>query len=550
MSAPPKKKSTGKTTAEKVETFGTAGLFAQLFRGQELYYGQMITDVKSKKGRRGWTASDGLTSQHWQNHLSGTEPWLGIVPIMNDGRCNFGVIDYDDHDADIKSIEKEVKRLELPLVVCRSQSGGVHLYVFLSEPVKALELRLKLQQWASLLKLENPDGRDIEIFPKQTKVSAKTQGNWIAIPYFGGDKDDTRYAIKDGKKLSLTAFLEHAKNTRLTRKEFQTFFVEIEDSRLGPDAPPCLQHLDSQGVGEGSRNNFLFNLGILYKQMAPRDWAEKLEAYNAEYITPPLSSKAVADTIRSLERKDYTYTCDEQPLSLVCYAEQCSLRKYGVVTLKSAKTGAVKGMPEITDLLKITTDPPMWAVMVDNVLVEGLETDDILVLNRFRRAVMNKANIVYPNVKLDVWLNTVRRLMNGVQEIEAPEDAGIIGMFKSYFHLFLDKYRRSTTREDVLKGNPFLEMPEGMDATNEALREKNGRLLFRATDLWKYLQQEHRFREYTQAQLYAVCRKLGAEPLEININRRSTKVWAIRYSFLDTNTQKFEGDKNAKSVDI
>lgn len=558
MSAPqaPKRTDTKKGKPEKKdepEVLGVTMEFSKFFRGMDKYYGQMVTDTSgdSRKGRRGWTASDGLTGENWEKHLKGTEPSLGITPIMEDGNCHFAAIDYDNHDADINQIEADVRMLGLPLVVCRSKSGGAHLYLFLSEPVKALDVRLKLNQWLALLKLENPDGRAVEIFPKQVRVTPSTQGNWIALPYFGGDKDKLRYAVHNGKKLNLKEFLAHAENTWLTRKEFITLFIPVHGSRLGDEAPPCLQFLDLQGIEEGGRNTYLFNLGILYKQMDPQHWETKLEEYNSRFVSPPMSARAIGDTIRSLARKDYTYQCDEQPLSTCCYSEQCSLRKFGITQLKSSKTDKTpRNIPEITDLIKIKTDPPMWTVMVDDHLVEGLETDDILILVRFRRAVMNKANVIFPNVKLDVWLNIVRRLMAGVEEVDAAEDAGVLGMFKGYFRQFLGLYRRANTREDVTKGQPFLDMPANMSAGNEVERYTHGRILFRSADLFKYLRDEHRFREYTPAQLFTVCRKMGARSDEVCINRRGVKVWHIPYAFIDEQQEKYSGEQEVKPIDI
>ena len=49
--------------------------------------------------------------------------------------------------------------------MCRSKSGGAHLFLFTEEPVTAEDLRNKLTQLAAVLGYGN-----CEIFPKQIKI--------------------------------------------------------------------------------------------------------------------------------------------------------------------------------------------------------------------------------------------------------------------------------------------------------------------------------------------------------------------------------------------
>jgi len=100
----------------------------------------------------------------WENHLSG-EQSVGIVPIDENNCCLWGAIDVDEYQLDLKGLAKKLAKHKLPLVVCRSKSGGAHVYVFITEPVPASLLQRKLRQLAASIGYGQA-----EIFPKQTQL--------------------------------------------------------------------------------------------------------------------------------------------------------------------------------------------------------------------------------------------------------------------------------------------------------------------------------------------------------------------------------------------
>ena len=78
-----------------------------------------------------------VTEALWQQHLDGKRP-LGVIPIrISDSKCFWGSIDIDQYDLDAGEIVARVEKAKLPLVPCRSKSGGLHLFLFANEPVPA-----------------------------------------------------------------------------------------------------------------------------------------------------------------------------------------------------------------------------------------------------------------------------------------------------------------------------------------------------------------------------------------------------------------------------
>ena len=78
--------------------------------------------------------------------------------------AQWAAIDIDVNDIDHASLGKKVEDLGLPLVVCRSKSGGAHCYLFLQKPCPAKDVVDALRNWSAALGYPG-----VEIFPKQIR---------------------------------------------------------------------------------------------------------------------------------------------------------------------------------------------------------------------------------------------------------------------------------------------------------------------------------------------------------------------------------------------
>ena len=66
---------------------------------------------------------------------------LGIIPINDNNECKWGCIDIDFYaEFDHKKLIDQIGNLKLPLMVCRSKSGGAHVFLFTTEYVSAAKL--------------------------------------------------------------------------------------------------------------------------------------------------------------------------------------------------------------------------------------------------------------------------------------------------------------------------------------------------------------------------------------------------------------------------
>ncbi|HEX2020068.1 MAG TPA: hypothetical protein VGO17_14110 [Aurantimonas sp.] len=153
------------------------------------------------------------TPELWGLHLAGYCP-LGVCPLTADDSCVWGCIDVDDYELSHAELVSQIEQRGLPLVVCRSKSGGAHLYLFVSEPMPAADMLSALGGMREQLDL-----RKVDIFPARPSGGAENRSGWVNMPYFGGDESE-RYAFKrGGLAMTVAEFLKVAQGKRVTSSD-------------------------------------------------------------------------------------------------------------------------------------------------------------------------------------------------------------------------------------------------------------------------------------------------------------------------------------------
>lgn len=382
-------------------------LYAGLTRARGRNSVQPEFDENNKRKSKNQTLSIPYTEDSWRDHLSGRDG-LGVVPITDDNECKWGAIDIDIYPLNIEALEQQVLKLDIPMVVLRTKSGGAHLTMYFDTFQSCKNVRAKMAEISFALGLGNR-----EIYPKQVQLANNSDiGNWLNMPYFRNPETD-RYAIKNGQKLSVVEFLDYAES--LLVSDVTKVRVSTADSALD-DGPPCLQHIVQKKAGPGERNNVLFNFGVYCRLKWESEWEQQLEKSNVQYIEPPLSHKEVGSILKSLEKKSYSFTCNNPPLSNSCNREICKQRQFGISAFQHIDIGIV-----LDSITKLTSDPPMWIVSLDGVRTE-IETDDLLDQNRFRRVCTNAINKLPGRMKNEEWDKFIRNKLTLVEILEAPKE--------------------------------------------------------------------------------------------------------------------------------
>lgn len=491
-----------------------AAEFHQLFFGLERAHGKYVlgtaSGAKAKVGGKARTVQEPVTDAVWQAHLEG-RVGLGVVPICDDNTCLWGAIDIDIYDGlHHGDLATRINGMGLPLVVCRTKSGGAHLYLFLSEPVKATLVRSKLLEWTVALGYN----KSTEIFPKQdTLKSDSDTGNWINMPYFDADQT-MRYAVVNNEALEAEEFIEYAKAAKVDAVELAGIRVTTPstsqpkpsaggcDFNYG-DAPPCLERIISEGCPEGYRNDVLFSLGVYARLKHGDDWEDELDELNHAVMDPPLKSREVLVVAKSLNKKNYFYKCNQPPLHGFCNKELCKTRTFGIDGHGSSP------YPIDRPVQKHNTDPPTYSFRIGSTEVRNLPSEVWLCEQKFRVAVYEATNFLAPRMKADSFDAMIRDLSSDMEIIGAPEDASAPGQLLSLVKHFCTGKALAATKDEILLGRPWI---------------NNDRVYFRQQDLANYLK-NHGFRALPTTKYFAALKRYGAESTVLSIKSHSTYLW-------------------------
>jgi len=484
--------------------------FSSLFKGRDDAYGVYLIEKGSKKKVQGraFTKTEPLTEQHYKDHLSG-KTGLGVIPIMSDNTCLWGAIDVDDYKAPLETLSKQVEGMELPLVLCRSKSGGAHLYLFLKNPIPAVLLRDKLFEFAAAIGYPNS-----ELFPKQVEFESDDEvGNWINLPYFDEERT-TRYALKDGKPLDLKQFLKYAGQKVVTEEDLKNFELKLVDGL--EDAPPCLQYLATIGITAGQKDSCLFNFAVYCKLKDKDNWEKNLETINQTYVKPPARAETILKVVKPHRKKSYFYTCEQSPLKDYCNRELCLARLFGIG--QSDKEPKIK----LGLLRKVETEPPVWYLEVEGTELE-FQTKDLLDQFRFRRICFERIHLIPPTLKPVTWDRMLQERLDKVERIEAPEDAGPEGQFRFHLQNFCT-IGVSDEKDGLLRGRPWTD-------------EENNLTHFVSGDLIRYLNSK-KFYQFPVHEVYANIRKLEGKNKVLRIKGKTIRVWSV--PIFEKQTEEFD----------
>ena len=479
--------------------------FHKLFAGLDRAYGtyKVIAGEDQKIKGEARTHLGTVTDELWELHLSGKQG-LGIIPITDDATCLWGAIDIDVYASlDIVAIELKIESARLPLVLCKTKSGGLHLYIFLKKNTSAELVRSKLVRWAYFLGFPTA-----EVFPKQIKLASQDDvGNWLNMPYFNGNDTD-RFCIKSKKNLSVSEFLKYALEKRISKESLQELILTYDD--LVIDAPPCIQHLSETKVQQGGRNNALFSYAVYAKKKWPDEWERRTDKFNMQFIDPPLKSRLTNAIINSHQKKDYFYKCEDIPINNICNKALCLNTPFGIGT-KEDDPGVV-----MTELTKIDTNPPLWILVINDSRVQMETTNQLLDQGRFRTLCVEALNLLPRKIKPDSWDDLIRVLLDGVIIIDTPDDAEEKGQLWILIENFLtNSSTRGNHQEELLNGKVW---------------QKDNLLYFRSFDLIHYLESNRIRGMKVITNIWNELRRKGAisdDSTRFKIKGKQVRCWAL-----------------------
>jgi hypothetical protein len=407
--------------------------FKKLFKSSEKGYGvSRISDKVDEKGKRitnSWTKRGKATDDVWENHLNGTGNTLGGIPIMADNQVQWAAIDIDIYGENI-SITNILEQIsDTPFVLCRSKSGGAHLYVFFTEPVPAGIIIEKMESFRAKFGYGGS-----EIFPKQHTVKGGDDdgiselGNFINLPYDG--PHTLRYCCRDTEDnaLNLEQFLEYANSKKITPEDFTSIDTSFGGD-IFQDGPPCLNAIFGKEIQEiQMRNVALANAAVYFKKAFPEEWKEKLNELNQK-LPDPLPDRELENIKRSYSETEYKYQCSKEPLCRFCDNRICRTQKYGI--------GYNEIIASATDLTQVETDPPVWIFVIRGQALR-LSTDQLIDYRKFAKRCAEVLKLLPEPIKQKDWDEYIRGALETCKTISIPPELTPHGLCSELVHEFFE----------------------------------------------------------------------------------------------------------------
>lgn len=460
-----------------------------------------------------WTEYKDLTLTQYDAHLRADGPGLGIIMLLDDCNVVFGVIDHDDRAMDHVAFDKLIRTLDLPLVMCRSKSGGGHFYLFLAEPTDPVLVRDRLVEYGALLRLPPAT----EIFPKQTqRVDDADVGSWINLPYYAGltDMEPHRPAMINEEWVGLVPFLDYAESKRVADVSGHSI-LPVPTSAQFIDGPPCLQFFEAEGgFPSGSKKNGMFSVGVYLQKVDPDGWEDQMEGYNQRMAQ--LTAPELVQLTKSLGKKSYQYKCNDQPLSSVCQKGLCKRRKYGVGGDLPGSHSA--SSYEITDVTKYEVEggDPIWVLELNGTRIQFTHAD-FYDVNRFNMKCLASADIVPAKVNQARWKEYAEELAQRASKVPSPNEASATGQTWALINAFLDEAPRTSERIGLVTGKTLLEA---------------GRIHFRSPDLYRYLR-EQRIPLGSEHEMWLLLRRRDGDHGRWNVRGRFISYWSLPYEMIE-----------------
>lgn len=473
--------------------------FQEIFSGNENAYGKFTISDKSgdKVTGQAYTEIAKVKKELYQQHLDGKQG-LGVIPINNNNQCRFGAIDIDDYKIDFKSLQQIIKRNSLPLVLFRSKSGGAHLFLFLRSWANAGSVIDALSFFGIIL-----GHKKSEIFPKQKKLEKSKVGNWINLPYFDAENTQ-RFAYDDsGKKLDLFGLIKHVEEKAIDITELEKLIENFPHR----EAPPCLQYLLSgMMVDKGERNSFLFNVGIYFKQMSPDTWQNDLAEVNHKLKEPLSIEELNKSVISSLSKKEYFYTCRNEPIVSYCDKVLCRTRKFGIDS-DSIPSEIIGGLVKVD-----FTNEPIWELNVNGVNLV-FKTNELMNHSAYQQKCFEMLHTWPKALNKEAWRKIIEERLNNVEVQKGPEEASQDGQFQRFLMIFCTERAEAVTKAQILNKRVFTE---------------KGFHYFRIEDFIDFLKFNN-FTFYSAPLIWKRLRDLGAAPVMFRMtHEKKVRAWRIK----------------------
>jgi hypothetical protein len=264
-----------------------------------------------------------LRPEDWVSHLQGIGPGIGVAPLRPDNTVKFAAIDLDEPD--FEAAREMQGYLPGPSFIERSRSGNAHVWVFFREPLEAW-VAMGILKEATLA----AGKMHVEVFPKNHDFSRVKLGNYINIPYHGGERPILA-GPEESATLPVEDFLDNAEralnDTEEWRKKARWLLISPPEERERSAAfgtqknlHVCAEHIienaETNPILEGHRASVYFALAKQLTNWELVDHDEALDIMRSVNEASPdrINDSELRRILGNVERGQFTSTGCDDPL--------------------------------------------------------------------------------------------------------------------------------------------------------------------------------------------------------------------------------------------
>ncbi|MBB2699172.1 UNVERIFIED_ORG: hypothetical protein GGI66_003854 [Rhizobium esperanzae] len=427
-----------------------------LYRVLEVVNGK--AEIKDENGKGPEDVKGPPTVALWEMHLASNIRQLGVSPLRADGMCRWGVIDVDDKGVDFEEVVAAMAGL--PILPCRSKSGrGGHGYFFADVWVPQAEMNAALKALAARLPYKS-----IDIFPP-----ANGPGNWVCMPYGGGENSD-RYAAKaGGLAMSLPEFLHAAEAARCSLTEALRQAKKPKPPEKAKPETPTSDDTEKAArklkdyvteiarTQEGGRAKLLYGRAKDMGKMIGAGWIEK------STVVGMLTGAALACGLTDSEAEGHIENGIEE-------GRQQPPPDDG--------DGGGGQFPDIDRIVVLVGgEEDEWRLTLRGWGDITLPVREVMHFYTFNVKCAARLGAIFDQMKQDTWYQKLRDARDQAEFEQIPETETPEYEMRELLRIFLTDKHKAESLDEVMLGKPYLD-------------EDEGRRYFRFRDFQKFLLRE------------------------------------------------------------
>jgi hypothetical protein len=250
----------------------------------------------------------------------------------------------------------------------------------------------------------------------------------------------------------------------------------------------------------------LFHYSVFAKKKYGESFAEEVQKFHHNYFEEPLAPAQIEKIIRQVEKKDWGYKCNDQPMCSFCNKSKCRVRKYGI-----GETNEVSDIDNVFQYGEGLDSFYEMTVNGEHKLVVGVQ--ELYEQSKFRMHCLAKISMMPPNMRRSDWDQFILSIVSKAVKVKEFEMSPV-GRLKNYLTKFIVNQGNALSMDDIVNGSCFTS-------------EEEGRVFFRLDQFQEYMRNK-RLPAIDENKLGIYLREIGGSSTKRKLNGKpGLLVWYV-----------------------